>query len=74
MSKRKKNILIIILLLLVNLIGFVVANNYFTQSDCSNCHTSKSIFSDWLGTKASIKETAKWVQSLTELMQIIKGV
>ncbi len=74
MNKRAKNILIIVLLLLVNIVGFYIANSYFTGSYCDNCETAKSVFSDWFGTKATLEQTAKWIDSFANLLRIFKGV
>jgi hypothetical protein len=73
MNKRTKNILIIVLLLLVNVVGFYLANSYFNPSGCNNCETAKNAFSSWLGTKATFEQTARWIDSLANLLKIFKA-
>lgn len=74
MNKRTKNIIIILLLLLVNVVGYFTAYNYFNHTECNNCETAKNLFSDWLGTKASIEQTAKWIESMASLLKMFKGI
>ncbi len=74
MNKRFKNLLIILLLLLVNIVGYYAANNYFNNSAGDHCETARGFFADWLGAKASIEHTARWIVSLVDVMKFFKGV